>query len=178
MTAFPNGTGVVKTTSTSKKAVGGWLAAAILMVGAYEGLSLTAYPDIVNVPTICYGETKNVHMGDTSTKAQCDEQLSKRLREFNDGVNSCVKVDLPDTRRVALVSLSYNIGINGFCKSTVVRLLNRGDVVGGCNAILMWDMAGGKHVAGLTRRRQGERELCLKGEPVVQAAIGAPVLQK
>ena len=164
----------IKTNSTAKK-TSIWLAMAVAAVGAYEGLSLKEYPDIVGIPTICYGETKNVHKGDVATKAECDEKLAKRLAEFNDGVNSCVKVDLPDTRRVALVSLSYNIGTSAFCKSSVVRLSNQGDIKGGCSAILKWDMAGGKHVPGLAKRRQGEYELCLKNEPVVvSTTIGEP----
>lgn len=139
-----------------------WVALAVVVVGAFEGLSLTAYPDVVGVPTICYGETKGVHLGDTKTKPQCDEMLSARLAEFNAGVNSCLSVDIPDSRRVAFVSLAYNIGTASFCKSTVVRRINAGDVAGSCDAILMWNKARGIVWPGLTKRRQKERELCLQ----------------
>lgn len=147
--------------STKKKAA--WVAIAIAAVGAFEGLRTSAYPDIVGIPTACYGETKGIRLGMKFDKTQCDEMLAKRLLEFNAGVDSCVTADLPDTRRVAFVSLSYNIGTAAFCKSTVVRRINAGDIVGGCEAILMWDHAGGKKVPGLTKRRVVERELCLKG---------------
>ena len=140
-----------------------WIAAAIVVVGAFEGYSATAYPDIIGVPTICYGETKGVHLGDKATRAQCDEKLSSRLVEFNEGVSSCINVDLPDSRRVAFVSLAYNIGTAAFCKSTVVRKINAGDVAGSCDAILMWNKAGGSVRNGLTQRRKKERELCLQG---------------
>lgn len=140
-----------------------WVALAIAVVGAFEGYSATAYPDIIGVPTICYGETKGVHLGDKATRAQCDEKLSSRLVEFNEGVNSCINVDLPDSRRVAFVSLAYNIGTAAFCKSTVVRKINAGDVAGSCDAILMWNKAGGSVRNGLTQRRKKERELCLQG---------------
>ena len=139
-----------------------WLAIAVAVVGAYEGLSLTAYPDIVGVPTICYGETKNVKLGQKTTKEQCDSQLSARLVEFNQGVESCITRPLRDNERVAFVSLSYNIGVGAFCKSTVVRRFNAGDKAGACDAILMWNRAGGKVVQGLTNRRKQEREICLK----------------
>ncbi len=139
-----------------------WIAAAITMVGGFEGLRQTAYRDVVQIPTICYGETRGVKMGDTKTKAECDSMLANRLLEFNDGVNSCVTVDLPDSRRVAFVSLAYNIGTTAFCKSTVVRKINQGDVVGSCDAILMWDKAKGVVWPGLVRRRNAERELCLE----------------
>ena len=147
---------------TPKQKTAGWLAIAIAVVGAYEGLSLTAYPDIVGVPTICYGETKNVKLGQTATKEQCDSQLSARLVEFNQGVESCVTRPMRDNERVAFVSLSYNIGVDAFCKSTVVRRFNAGDKAGACDAILMWNRAGGKVVQGLVNRRQKEREMCLK----------------
>lgn len=139
-----------------------WVALAVVVVGTFEGLSLTAYPDVVGVPTICYGETKGVRLGDTKTKPQCDEMLSARLAEFNAGVNSCLSVDIPDSRRVAFVSLAYNIGTASFCKSTVVRRINAGDVAGSCDAILMWNKARGIVWPGLTKRRQKERELCLQ----------------
>ena len=139
-----------------------WLAIAVAVVGAYEGLSLTAYPDIVGVPTICYGETKNVKLGQTATKEQCDSQLSARLIEFNQGVESCITRPLRDNERVAFVSLSYNIGVGAFCKSTVVRRFNAGDKTGACDAILMWNKAGGKVVQGLVNRREKERAMCLK----------------
>ena len=139
-----------------------WLAIAVSAVCAYEGLALFEYPDIGGVPTICYGETKGVRHGDTATKAQCDERLSARLVEFNNGVNSCVLAELPDKRRAAFVSLSYNIGVSAFCKSTVVRRINASDVVGACNAILMWDKVKGKYVQGLANRRMKERDLCLQ----------------
>ena len=147
---------------TPKQKTAGWLAIAIAVVGAYEGISLTAYPDIVGVPTICYGETKNVKLGQTATKEQCDSQLSARLVEFNQGVESCVTRPMRDNERVAFVSLSYNIGVDAFCKSTVVRRFNAGDKAGACDAILMWNKAGGKVVQGLVNRRQKEREICLK----------------
>lgn len=144
------------------KKAGAWLAIALAAVAVYEGLSLTEYPDIGGVPTICYGETKGVKPGDVATKEQCDEKLSARLVEFNEGISSCVNAELPDTRRAAFLSLAYNVGIGAFCNSTVVRKINAGDVYGACDAILMWDKVKGRVVRGLTVRRQKERELCLK----------------
>ena len=146
----------------SKAAKGaGAIALAATLVAAAEGLVTHTYPDVGGVPTYCYGETKGAEWGKTYTKEQCDEKLSARLAEFNEGVNSCVFVELPDTRRAALVSLSYNIGITALCKSTVVRKLNAGDVQGGCDAMLMWNKVKGVVWRGLTNRRQKERELCL-----------------
>ena len=148
--------------TTRKVAKGaGWVAVALATVAAAEGLVTSTYPDVGGVPTYCYGETKGAEWGKTYTKAQCDEKLSLRLVEFNEGVNSCVKADLPDTRRAAFVSLSYNIGTSAFCRSTVVRKINAGDVQGACDAMLMWNKVNGVTWRGLTKRREKERMLCL-----------------
>ena len=146
----------------NQKKTAGWLALAIAVVGTYEGLSLAAYPDIVGIPTICYGETKGVKLGQKATKEECDAKLAARLVEFNDGVNSCITRPLRDNERVAFVSLAYNVGTGAFCKSSVVRRFNAGDKAGACNAILMWNRAGGKVVQGLVNRREKERAMCLK----------------
>lgn len=139
----------------------GAIAIATAAVGVFEGLVLTTYPDVGGVPTYCYGETKDAQWGKTYTKEQCDQQLAGRLVEFNRGVNSCVTAELPDTRRAAYVSLAYNIGVGAFCRSTVVKRINAGDVTGSCDAILMWNKVNGVTWRGLTKRREQERELCL-----------------
>jgi lysozyme len=63
----------------------------------------------------------------------------------------------------ASVSLAYNIGTTAFCRSTVARRFNAGQWKAGCDAFLMWDRAGGRKVRGLTRRREAERAICLRG---------------
>ena len=138
-----------------------WLATATALVAVAEGLVTYTYPDVGGVPTYCYGETQGAEWGKTYSKAQCDEQLARRLVEFNRGVDSCVRAELPDTRRAALVSLAYNIGVPAFCRSTAVRKLNAGDVAGGCDAILMWNKVNGVVWRGLVKRRERERDLCL-----------------
>lgn len=139
-----------------------WLAVAIALVGSFEGLRTRAYLDVVDVPTICYGETKNVHLGDRATKQQCDEKLAARLREFSEGIDSCLTVPITDNQRVSYVSLAYNVGIVTFCKSSVLRLANKQDVAGSCDAILLYTRAGGKIIPGLVNRRKKEREICLQ----------------
>lgn len=138
--------------------------AAITHTGEEEGLRLKAYIPIPgDVPTICYGETKGVRMGQTATKAECDAMLLARLDEFAGKVENCVKQPMSDRTLVSFVGLAYNIGSGGFCGSTVVRRYNAGDRRGACDAMLMWNKAGGREVRGLTLRRQRERALCLAG---------------
>lgn len=143
-------------------------AIAIALVGTWEGLRTKAYKDIVGVPTVCYGETRGVKMGDQYTVAQCKEMLRKALADFERrGIQRCVtkkhQAKMPDELYVAALSLSYNVGTGAFCKSTMVKKINRGDYRGACNELPKWVKAGGRTIRGLVNRRRAERELCLKG---------------
>lgn len=125
-----------------------------------------AYADIVGVWTICDGDTKGVRPGMVETEAGCTARLERQLVAHAKPVLACVPA-LGNVGRenqlVASVSLAYNIGTTGFCRSTAARRFNAGDWRGGCDAMLMWRFAGGREVRGLTLRRQRERALCLKG---------------
>lgn len=148
----------------SKIKKGGAIAAlCCTVVGGAEGLRQTAYRDSIGVPTICYGETKGVHMGDRHTKAECDAMFVERLDEFASAVEKCVKLPMSDKTEVAFVSLAYNIGHAGFCKSSVVRLYNEGRQIAACDAMLRFNRAGGIVFPGLTKRRERERKLCHEG---------------
>ncbi len=138
-------------------------ALAVTLVGGFEGLRLRAYPDVVGVATVCYGETRGVKLGDRHTKPECDAMLLKGLQEFEQGVLACTAVPMPEKRQVAIVSFAYNVGTGAYCKSSVARLLNAGQPASACDALLKWNKAGGIVFPGLTRRRQAERALCREG---------------
>ncbi|MDM5176563.1 lysozyme [Massilia sp. DJPM01] len=141
----------------------GWCAIAVTMVGGFEGLRLAAYADPVGIPTICFGETKGVHLGQRATLDQCKAMLAASLQLANNAVDDCIRAPLPDYRRAALVSFTYNVGRDAMCGSTMARKLNAGDTLGGCDELLRWDMAKGIRLPGLTKRRQAERSMCLVG---------------
>ncbi len=138
---------------------------AIALVGGFEGLRLSSYRDVVGVWTACYGETKGIGPGMHFTAEQCSSMFLPRLQEHEAGMRACLtKPDaIPIKSYVAFVSLTYNIGIGGFCGSSVRARVNAGDLQGACDAILMWNKAGGKVVQGLVNRREKERNLCLEG---------------
>lgn len=138
-------------------------ALAVALVGGFEGLQLAAYRDVVGVPTVCYGETRGVKMGDRHTKAECDQMLLTALRTFEAGVTRCVPAPMSDRTLVAHVSLAYNIGIYGYCGSSIARLANAGHMEASCDAFMKWNKAGGVEWRGLTRRRAAERDLCRAG---------------
>jgi lysozyme len=148
----------------------GWLAAGTALatlccttITGFEGLRTTAYRDSVGVPKICSGETKNVRMGMAVSKPQREAMLLQQSTEdFAPAMERRVTRSMGDDTYAAFLSLSYNIGSGGFCKSSVVRLYNAGDRRAACHAFLKFDRAGGRVLAGLVRRRKAEEALCLK----------------
>jgi lysozyme len=127
----------------------------------YEGLRLKAYLDPVGIPTICYGETDSVRLGQVRSAEQCDQMLAVRLGYFASQVRLSVKQPMTVERHAALSSFAYNVGIGAFQSSTLLRRLNAGDVAGACNELPRWNKAKGRVLPGLVKRREAERKLCL-----------------
>lgn len=140
-----------------------WITIAVGIVGGFEGLRTVAYLDPVGIPTACFGETQGVRMGDKFTVEECRQMLGERVLEFGNAVDRCITYPMPDKRKAAFTSLAYNIGSEAFCKSSIVRKYNKGDVVGACEAMLLYVKAGGITLPGLVRRREQERTLCMEG---------------
>ena len=147
--------------ATTNKQRAGWVAIALTMVASFEGLRQAAYLDPVGIPTICFGETKGVRLGQRATLEQCSAMLAGSLELANHAVNDCIRAPLPDYRRAALVSFTYNVGQANLCSSTLARKLNAGDAVGACNELPRWNRAKGVVLPGLTKRRAVERNMCL-----------------
>lgn len=115
-----------------------------------------------DVPTIGFGTTDGVKMGDTITPQAAVSRALSDVSKFEGAIKRCVKVPLNQGEYDAYLSLSYNIGSGAFCGSTLVRKLNAGDYAGACEQVLVWDKAGGRRVQGLTARRNREYAQCLK----------------
>jgi len=135
--------------------------AGVDLVKDFEGFRERAYLDMVGVPTIGYGFTKGVKLGDTITQAEARERLKAELEDFEGGVLGACTLEPSPNQLAAMVCLAYNIGIQAFRKSTVLRKHNEGDFGGAADAFRMWCKAGGKVVTGLINRREAERALYL-----------------
>lgn len=146
---------------TGRHAAG--LALALTVIGGFEGLSNYAYKDPVGIPTICFGETRNVRLGDYHSTAECRDMLAGRVAEFARGIDACLTAELPDPTYGAMVSLAYNIGVGAFCRSTLARKANAGDLRGACAEFPRWSRAHGMTLPGLSKRRAEEQALCLAG---------------
>lgn len=154
------------------------------LIKEYEGLKLTAYLCPTGVPTIGWGHTRTVTRADVNaqrriTEAEAERLLQEDLMTFERGVLSACTIAPNQHQFDAFVSLSYNIGVGAFQRSTALRRHNEGDFDSAANAIEMWNKGtinGQRQVLrGLVRRRAAEKALYLMPvEPdVMPQAVGA-----
>ena len=131
-----------------------------------EGFRSKAYiPVPGDVPTIGYGFTNGVKMGDTMTREEADARLIEELRPYEMAVWQACTNEPNQNEFDAMTSLCYNIGTAGFKRSTVLKAHNRGDHQAAARAFGLWNKSGGKVYAGLTKRRAEESALYLTPAP-------------
>jgi lysozyme len=152
--------------SEKRSAVAMLVLAASTLVGiaVHEGYKDEAYiPVRGDVPTIGFGTTAGVKMGDKTTPERSLVRLLDEIEGvYAAGVRRCVTVPLYQHEYEAYVSLAYNIGVGAFCGSTLVKLLNQERYIEACEQIKRWNRAGGKVLRGLTIRREAEYKQCMK----------------
>lgn len=149
-------------------------AAALALIQEFEGFRASWYSDPVGVKTIGYGHTDaagHPRYADNKalvlTKADAQIVLSRDLGQYEAAVTKAVTVPLNENQFGALVSFTYNLGAGNLQSSTLLRKLNAGDYAGAGAEFPRWNKAGGRVLAGLTRRRAAERALFEK--PVATA---------
>jgi lysozyme len=123
-------------------------------------------------PTIGFGTTEGVKVGDTITPPQALARALKDVQKFEGALKKCVTVPLHQHEYDAYVSLAYNIGPTAFCGSTLVKRLNASDYRGACSEILRWRFYQGKDCSldenkrlcgGIWTRRMQESSQCAGG---------------
>ncbi len=130
------------------------------MIRKHEGLRLKAYmPTPNDVPTIGYGHTKGVKMGDVITEAQAIQFLKEDIAWVERAIDRYVKVPLNQNQYDALASWVFNLGATNFLKSTMLKRLNEGNYNAVPSEMKRWNKQKGKVLAGLTRRRAEEAAL-------------------
>ncbi len=137
-------------------------AVALVGLALSEGYTSTAVRPLPgDVPTIGFGTTNGVKMGDTITPPKALERKLEDVKKFEGAIRECVGAPLYPHEYDAYVSLAYNIGTRAFCDSTLVHMLNEERYEEACQQILRWDKFQGKPQAGLTARRKREHRTCL-----------------
>ena len=149
-----------------------------------EGYSSTAYRDSAGVPTICYGETKGVQMGQKRSLSDCQKQLIQSAGEHAKALIGLPE-SLPDVVLLGSLDMSYNVGVSGFSNSTVKRKLKQGDYRAAGQSVLQWkyitlngkkydcSVKGNKVCYGLWKRRLWQSKAIGNEFKSVQEAVAA-----
>ena len=121
----------------------------------FEGLRKEAYLDAAGVPTIGYGHTQGVRMGDVISEYWAEMFLKADLYDVEKQVNSLGDWNQPQFD--ALVSFAFNMGFYKLKTSSLMKTIKNG---GSMRAIkkefMRWVWAGGQRLKGLERRRAWE----------------------
>lgn len=134
------------------------------LIEEFEGLRLTAYQDQRGIWTIGYGHTgPEVHAGLVWTQAQAEAALISDMQRTVLGVIKSLDVAIGQNQFDALVSFTFNVGVDAEQHSTLLRLVNSGHSVQAAEQFLRWDHVNGVENDGLKRRRKAERDLFLEG---------------
>jgi lysozyme len=131
----------------------------------FEGLKLDAYLCPAKIPTIGWGSTfyedgRKVKLGDKITKERADNLFLAIAEDFAKRVRTLLKKEVTENQFSALVSFAYNVGVGNLRTSTLLKKVNANPSDPSINTeFLKWNKAGGKVLAGLTRRREAESKL-------------------
>lgn len=137
-------------------------ATGLLALAGYEGFRNEAYiPVPGDVPTVGFGSTEGVKLGDKITVEEGLERLYRDVGVVESAIARCVKVPLTQGEYDAYTSFAFNVGGSAFCGSTLVKKLNAGDYQGACDELKRWVYADGKVLPGLVERREREFQMCM-----------------
>ncbi len=129
----------------------------IALTKSYEQCRLKAYKPTPEDKWTCgWGETSGVDESTVWTQEEADWRFTLRYAKAADCVNMYVGIPVTIHQFDALCDLAYNIGSFAFANSTLVRLLNLGDMAGAEQQFPRWDRQAGKELPGLLRRREDD----------------------
>ncbi|MBT9431058.1 lysozyme [Candidatus Sodalis endolongispinus] len=135
----------------------------VARIKAFEGLKLTAYQCSADKWTIGYGHTNGVKAEEVITLEQADAFLRDDIDAVVERLNALITVPVSQNQFDALCSLAFNIGIEAFATSTLLKKLNEGDYPGAAAEFPKWCRATVKgkkeSLSGLIERRQEEKAL-------------------
>ena len=137
----------------------------IALIKRYEGYKTTPYRCPAGLYTVGYGHVigNGLQLPDEWNRkfslGEIDELLRTDLVRFERGVPRYCPVYLTQSQFDALVSFSFNLGLGVLQRSTLRQKILRKDGKGAAKEILKYNMAKGRPLKGLTRRRQAEYRL-------------------
>ena len=121
-----------------------------------------------DVPTLGFGQTKDVKMGDSTTPIKALIRFKSEIGEYESAIKRCANVPMTQSEYDNYVNMTYNIGAAAFCRSTMARELTAGNYKAACDAILLYKFASGKDCSkpenkcmGLWTRRLESHKICI-----------------
>lgn len=149
------------------------------LVNKFEGFRSKPYYDQAGVATIGFGSTyyedgKRVSITDPAISRERAQEIKRHAvsKDFAPAINMMFDDEI-DSGKItqnmfdALVSLSYNIGINGIQGSSVYRHIKSGDFAKAANSFLAWNKVRNpltkvlEFNEGVYSRRKQEKDLFL-----------------
>ena len=129
-----------------------------------EGQRSEPYRDVGGVWTVCSGITgPDVVIGHHYSEKECNTLLYKHLAPVKKAVDGAVKVPVDNFTRAALYSFAYNVGVNAFRNSSLLRNLNAGNTQKACDDLRAWVYVNKQRNRGLVNRREIDRTVCMMG---------------
>ena len=124
-----------------------------------EGLRLDAYRCPAGIPTIGWGHTKGVKMGQRITLAMAEDLLVEDIAPIERLLNS-LKINFRQEQFDALVSWIFNLGAGNFKSSTMYKRI-LADVKDEeiTDSLIKWTYSGKQQLPGLMKRRVAEANL-------------------
>ena len=124
-----------------------------------EGLRLVAYRCPAGVPTIGWGHTKDVRMGQRITQAMAEDMLVEDIAPIERTLNG-LKINFRQEQFDALVSWIFNLGAGNFKSSTMYkRILADAKDEEITDSLIKWTYSGKQQLPGLMKRRVAEANL-------------------
>ena len=124
-----------------------------------EGLRLEAYLCPAGIPTIGWGHTKGVRLGQHITKGQAENMLVEDIAPIERLLNG-LRINFRQEQFDALTSWIFNLGEGKLKSSTMYRLIlenARDEEI--TDQLVKWIYSGKQQLPGLMKRRVAEANL-------------------
>lgn len=141
------------------------------LIKRFESFRADWYQCSARVWTIGYGHAEHAAEGRPAdkvlvagytaplTEEEAEDLLRLDLARYETTVEGVVETEISHHQFDALVSLTYNIGVGAFRRSTLLERLNEGDHEAVAKELLKWKYVDGSVSEGLLRRRKAELAL-------------------
>ena len=161
---------------TARQSVAGLLVTAAVLVSLAQSewfVDKAMIPVPGDVPTIGFGRTEGVKLGDTTEPVREMVFLLNNLEnKYAAGIRKCIKVPLHQHEFDGLVETAYNAGVGATCREVAPHFnaaMTDADYTASCNFIKTWRVTvNGKscfdrknNCYGLISRRMKDATTCL-----------------